>query len=195
LKKNEKSKNIQIYYSSAIFYFSENPFQKLVETAHIEGKDYSYFNVSSLKDPRYRKYFNVSSLKDPGYRKYFNVSSLKDPRYRKYFNVSSLKDPGYRKYFNASSLKDPGYRKYFNVSSLKDPRYRKYFNVSSLKDPRYRKYWFFLGTVKIYINYTLADNLPIIFDYSFQVGAACGGSIGLQQTKHVILTINWIYRD
>jgi hypothetical protein len=58
---------VSLRYSSAIFYFSENPFQKLVETAHIEGKDYSYFNVSSLKDPRYRKYFNVSSLKDPRY--------------------------------------------------------------------------------------------------------------------------------
>ncbi|XP_052084588.1 cytoplasmic aconitate hydratase-like isoform X1 [Mytilus californianus] len=34
---------------------TENPFQHLVQTANIGGKDYRFFNVSALNDPRYKK--------------------------------------------------------------------------------------------------------------------------------------------
>ncbi|CAG2204927.1 ACO [Mytilus edulis] len=35
---------------------TENPFQRLVQTANIGGKDYKFFNLSALNDPRYREY-------------------------------------------------------------------------------------------------------------------------------------------
>ncbi|VDI69349.1 aconitate hydratase, partial [Mytilus galloprovincialis] len=34
---------------------TENPFQRLVQTANIGGKDYKFFNLSALNDPRYQK--------------------------------------------------------------------------------------------------------------------------------------------
>lgn len=43
-------------YPYLLIFSSENPFQRLVQTANIGGKDYKFFNLSALNDPRYREY-------------------------------------------------------------------------------------------------------------------------------------------
>ncbi|CAG2197405.1 ACO [Mytilus edulis] len=48
--------NTYITYPYLLIFSSENPFQRLVQTANIGGKDYKFFNLSALNDPRYREY-------------------------------------------------------------------------------------------------------------------------------------------
>lgn len=48
--------NTYMTYPHLLIFSSENPFQRLVQTANIGGKDYKFFNLSALNDPRYREY-------------------------------------------------------------------------------------------------------------------------------------------